>query len=138
MKEAMIIFLLVLLAGCTANCVTIESSGGSYHIDVEYARTVDEMNKGLMFRDSLDDDAGMLFVWEDEAPRSFWMKNTRIPLDIIFISGSNEIINILQAEPCTSDPCPTYNSAMPAKYVLEANRGFCAARGISPGDKVTI
>ncbi len=77
--------------------------------DVEIADDVMERTQGLMFRENLEDDKGMLFVFESESRHSFWMKNTKIPLDIIWINDGGEIVYISQSTPpCVADPCPGY------------------------------
>ena len=80
----------------------------------------------------------MLFVFEDSKIRSFWMKNTLIPLDIMFINSDYEIIDIQTMEPCLEDPCKNYISKQPAKYALEVNSGFAEDNEIQIGDKVEI
>ena len=108
------------------------------YINAEIADTPEEITKGLMFRESLAEGEGMLFVFSDSAPRVFWMKNTLIPLDMVFISDEMEIIRIHQAIPCTADPCPLYMSERPAKYVLEVIGNLTAQKGISEGNKAII
>lgn len=111
---------------------------GGERFDVELATTPREMARGLMFRDELPDGHGMLFVYEREGRRSFWMKNTRIPLDILFFDGERRLINWHTAEPCRSDPCPGYPSSAPARYVLELNAGKASALGLAPGDRLEL
>ena len=118
--------------------VTLFSDQGSVRVSVEIADTLEERKLGLMHRESLDENKGMLFIFEDELPRTFWMKNTLIPLDIIFISEDLEIINIKQAEPCINDHCRVYSSEGNAKYVLEVNRGFSERNGINSGNKLVF
>lgn len=107
-------------------------------IKAEVASTEEQITKGLMFRQSLADNEGMLFVYHDSAVRNFWMKNTPIPLDMIFIAENETIAKIHHAVPCTSDPCPLYNSGGPVKYVLEVNANLTADYGIEEGGKVKI
>ena len=108
-------------------------------VNIEIADEYDELRKGLMFRESLAEDSGMLFIFEDEMIRSFWMKNTLIPLDLIFIDEDFVIVNIREnAVPCEEDPCPTYNSKEPAKYVLEVNAGYVEEQGIKIGDGMKV
>jgi len=99
----------------------------------ELARTEEEKRTGLMERRRLADNAGMLFVYEREGLWAMWMKNTYIPLSVAFIASDGTIINIEDMEPLTED---THQSAAPAKYALEVNRGWFAKRGIGPGDRV--
>ena len=106
---------------------------------VEIADTDAEWERGLMFRVHMADSHGMLFVFPDAQPRYFWMKNTLIPLDIIFFDARKRLINVsADTPPCRADPCPTYASAAPAKYVLELNAGTAAKLGLKPGDRFTI
>ncbi len=95
------------------------------------------MARGLMYRRSLGKDSGMLFILRREEPQSFWMKNTLIPLDMIFISRNLVIVEITTMQPCITDPCPDYTSRQPAQYVLEVNAGYCRSRTIRTGDKVS-
>ena len=110
-----------------------------HHFTVEIANTDAERERGLMFRVHMAADHGMLFVFPDEQPRYFWMKNTLIPLDIIFFDAHKRLINVSADTPrCKADPCPTYASSAPAKYVLELNAGMAAKLGLKAGDKFTI
>lgn len=87
---------------------------------VEIADDDSERARGLMFREQLARDAGMLFIFENSAPRSFYMLNCKIPLDILFFDEQLELINIHRnVPPCRRRPCPTYRSEAPARYVLE-------------------
>ena len=131
-----IFFLTILLLIITACQPTPRVEIGGTVVRVEIADDPGERQQGLMHREHLDPDAGMLFLFENERKQSFWMKNTLIPLDIIFINNNYEIINIAKAVPCKEDPCDHYPSSAPAKYVLEVNAGFAEEKGIMPGDKV--
>lgn len=115
--------------------MTIETAGGrALTVTVEVARTDAEHQRGLMFRQSLEPDHGMLFVFDETAPHAFWMKNTLIPLDMIFIDGADEVTGIVEsAEPQTSTP---RIAGGPSRYVLEVAGGWCAAHGVSVGDRV--
>lgn len=105
---------------------------------VEVAESAIARAKGLMFRDTLPVDAGMLFVYPEAGPRAFWMKYTRIPLDILFLDGEGRVLNVAEAEPCTSSPCKRYVSAGRARYVLEINRGLSRRHGFGPGTPAEI
>ena len=108
-------------------------------INVELAKTQQEIIKGLMYREHLDKDSGMLFVFPDEDYRSFWMKNTLIPLDMIFIAGNGTIVDINKNfQPCKTDYCPSYRSKERAMYVLEVNAGFAEENNINEGGFVLI
>lgn len=106
---------------------------------VELAETQSQRQYGLMNREDLDPEKGMLFVFEKEGNYSFWMKNTLIPLDIIWINSSREIVHIERnAQPCTSDYCPSFDPGKNASYVLEINGGLSEKYGINTGDKANI
>jgi uncharacterized protein len=114
--------------------LVIETSAGPRHFDVELALTPAQEEQGLMYREHLDPDAGMLFVFNDTAPRSFWMKNTLIPLDMLFIAADGHIVDIHErAIPLSEDIIP---SQVPARAVLELNGGTVTRLGIKVGDLV--
>jgi len=108
---------------------------GGKTIKVEVARAEKEKERGLMFRERMGKDEGMLFVYEREERLSFWMKNTRLPLSIAFIDKGGKIVDIQDMEPFSLD---THTSAYPARYALEMNRGWFAKEGIKAGDLVKI
>ena len=89
-----------------------------------------------MFREKLEENEGMLFIFDDEKQVSFWMKNTLIPLDMIFINKNLEIVSVKTAVPCEKDPCQVYESSKPVKFVIEANAGFAFKNRIDVGDKL--
>lgn len=106
---------------------------------VEVADTPKERAKGLMGVSKLPKQSGMLFEFEDSKIRNFWMKNTLIPLDIIYINEKYEITEILRnVPPCKTDECPTYPSNQPAKFVLEINGNLSNKLKIEPGQKITL
>lgn len=106
---------------------------------VEIAETQSERQYGLMNRDHLDPDKGMLFVFEEEGYHCFWMKDTLIHLDIIWINSSQNIVYIARnAQPCTLGFCPTIDPGENASYVLEINGGLSDKYDINVGDKVSI
>ncbi len=104
-------------------------------IRVEVARTDGEKSKGLMFREKLGENEGMLFVFEREEILSFWMKNTRIPLSIAFLDRNGKIVDIQDMTPFSLQ---THVSAVPAQYALEVNQGWFRRNGISVGDSVAL
>ena len=106
---------------------------------VEVAETQEKQALGLMFRDSMADDHGMLFIFPAESMRSFWMKNTRIPLDIFYFDAELKLVSVSEnTPPCRSSRCPGYPSTGPAKYVLELNAGKAAELGAQSGDALEL
>ncbi|MBM3546318.1 MAG: DUF192 domain-containing protein [Alphaproteobacteria bacterium] len=135
--------LLVLFAGPLAaqpvtypkDTVTIETASGAKHrFNVELATSPAQIAQGLMFRRQMAADAGMLFIFERPDPATFWMKNTYIPLDMIFIGPDGRILNIAERTiPLTETPVPATG---PTRAVLEVNGGTSSRLGIKPGDRV--
>lgn len=108
-------------------------------VTVEVARTPLELKKGLMFRSHMEEDRGMLFVFGAERLQLLWMKNTFIPLDILFISTDFKIVSMVtHVPPCKREPCPVYRSQKPAIYMLEVNAGFVDKHQIQEGGTVEI
>ena len=133
-----ILFLTVLLcSSCMAKGPYVTLKGQKF--TVELAETQEKQALGLMFRDSLPQDHGMLFVFPGEARRSFWMKNTRIPLDIFYFNSKLELVSVAEdARPCRTRNCPPYPSEGPAQYVLELNSGKAAELGVKAGDVLEL
>ncbi len=116
--------------------VVIRAGGRSLPVEVEVARTEPERERGLMFRERLEPGHGMLFVFDEESSHSFWMKDTLIPLDMIFIESSRRVVGIVaRAEPRTLAPRTV---AAPSRYVLEVPGGWAEANGVRPGDAVRL
>ncbi|MBD3208656.1 MAG: DUF192 domain-containing protein [Candidatus Nealsonbacteria bacterium] len=108
-------------------------------LEIEVAESSQERQRGLMFRESLDEDKGMLFVFEKEGIYPFWMKNTLIPLDIIWLDNAGEIVDIKKnAAPCQGGACETFVPTGEAKYVLEINAGVVDKIGLSIGDTLIL
>lgn len=112
----------------------VRVSIGESHVQAEVARTTLEHSRGLMFRREMARDQGMLFVFDEAAPRSFWMKNTFIPLSIAFIDSDKRILNLHDMTPNNSEK--TYKSSGPARYALEVNMGWFDEHHVHPGDQV--
>jgi uncharacterized membrane protein (UPF0127 family) len=124
----------LLLAGCaSARGPWVELGGQRY--SVEIADDDAERARGLMFRDSMDADHGMLFIHDREEPQAYWMKNTRIPLDILYFDNQRKLVTQQRdVPPCSlGDQCPPYPSEAPARYVLELNAGEAARLKLEPG-----
>ncbi len=108
---------------------------GQNCFSAEVSKTPLELARGLMFKKSLEQDKGMLFIFDKEGIHPFWMKNTLIPLDIIWMDKDSRVVFIEKsAQPCRQQNCPTINPGVNAKYVLEVNAGTCAKIGIDVGD----
>lgn len=117
--------------------VVIETaSGREFTFEVELAATPRQRSYGLMFVEDLPADHGMLFLFDDVAPRSFWMRNTLISLDMLFLAPDGEIINIAERATPRDDRSGQYTSQGPAAAVLEINGGLSGMIGIAPGDHV--
>ena len=120
--------------------ITIKTPTGTL-IQAELADTALKRAQGLMFREHIADDRGMLFIFGDAQPWTFWMKNTKIPLDIIWMDGKKTIIHIERNVPiCTrpDDGCPQYHSDEGALYVLELGAGRAAALQLQRGTKLSF
>jgi uncharacterized membrane protein (UPF0127 family) len=112
----------------------IVTAGGTQRFSVEVMRTPEQLSQGLMFRRYLPDDRGMLFDFKTEQPVQFWMKNTYLPLDMIFISKAGKIVSIAEnTEPLSEKLVP---SGAPVAAVLEVNAGTAARIHAAPGDTV--
>jgi hypothetical protein len=107
---------------------------GPHRLKVEVARTDPDRARGLMFREKMGRDEGMLFIFDEPAYHSMWMKNTLIPLSVAFVDAGGTILNILDMEPHSEE---SHMSAGPSIYAIETNRGWFAAKKIKAGDKVT-
>ncbi len=105
-------------------------------ISVEIARTMDEQTRGLQGRESLADHTGMLFIFDTPQPYRFWMKDTLIPLDMIWLNSNQHVVYVsANVPPCKNMPCATYGPSVSAQYVLELNANSAAALGIKVGSK---
>ena len=106
---------------------------------VELARTPEEQAQGLMFRESLPARRGMIFLFSDAAPHQFWMKNTMIPLDIVWLDGSGRVLFVsANTPPCRADPCPNYGPELPAPVVLEIAGGMAAKERVVVGSTIRL
>ena len=114
--------------------VRIQTGKKVHSYKAEVARTPDQQSRGLMHRKTMARDAGMIFLFPEPRMASFWMANTYLPLDIIFISPEGRVVNVGEGVPLST---ATVESTGPASTVLELNRGEAARIGLRPGDKVT-
>ncbi|MFH1657459.1 MAG: DUF192 domain-containing protein [bacterium] len=141
MKKFILIFLILVAVfvgvkkfwPATGNQVCFETNC----FEVELAETSEELSRGLMFREELAENKGMLFVFPEERMAPFWMKNTLIPLDIIWINQNREIVFINKdSQPCPPEWCVPINPGVAAKYVLEVNAGIAEKIGLLVGAKM--
>ncbi len=136
------LFLLILCLACSEaalkDIAVFDADMEKARFKAETAATPWQRARGLMFREHLPRDSGMLFIFEKDRRQSFWMMNTSIPLDIIFIDSSRKVINIEEAEPCGLFGCPAYHSKRPCRYVLEINQGLSRELEIHPGSRVAF
>ena len=143
-KKIQILTLLLLLAGGLLFCqserrdkfIKIYLPNGK-SVTAELAATDEERQRGLMFREKLLPDQGMLFVFEEEGLYSFWMKNTLISLDMLWINKDRRIVHIARnVPPCKEDPCPSYSPERPGLYVLELAAGAADRLGLKLFDRL--
>lgn len=134
---ALIALLLVSLTACVRT-PWVELDGHRYSIEI--ADDNAERARGLMFRDELAADHGMLFIHDDEEPLAYWMKNTHIPLDILYFDHALKLVGEQRnVPPCTAgNACPSYPSNAPALYVLELNAGQAEKIGLKKGDALKV
>jgi len=129
--------MLTTCTACASGDPSVELGGKTFAVEI--ADTSEKHALGLMFRDSLPADQGMLFVFPNEAPRSFWMLNTRIPLDIMYFDKDLKLVSIsADTPPCRVKRCPSYPSASAAMYVLELNAGMASELGVAVGDRLIL
>lgn len=124
---------MLLLASC-ASAQTVDLAVGDGALRLEVADDAAERAQGLMHRDHLGADAGMVFVYPSSEVRSFWMKDTRIPLSIAFLDADGVVVTLAELEPLDTRGV---SSIVPAKYAIEANRGWFRAHGLQVGQRVT-
>ena len=127
------------LSACSASGPSVELRGHKF--DIEIAADDASRERGLMFRDSMPADHGMLFTFDDKQERTFWMKNTHIPLDILYFDEKYKMVSVQQrVPPCHSaaNNCPVYGSNGAAQYVLELNAGTADKLGVQVGDELKL
>jgi uncharacterized protein len=118
--------------------ILIDTGDDSMLIDVEVADTEERRQFGLMHRESLPADQGMVFIFFRDTTGPFWMKNTLIPLSIAFFDFDGEILKIIDMEPCEADPCPTYDPGVSYRGALEVNQGAFERWRVEEGDFIRL
>jgi len=137
MRILLVAISIFLCSACMAREPSVVLKGQRFA--VELAETQEKQALGLMFRDRLPDDRGMLFIFPSEGLRRFWMKNTRIPLDIMYFGADLKLVSVAEnVQPCRTPRCPSYPSEGPARYVLELNAGKAEELGLQPGDPLEL
>ena len=137
MRLLLCVLMLVSCVACASGDPSVVLGGERFKVEI--ADTQQKQALGLMFRDSMPADEGMIFLFPNEAPRSFWMKNTRIPLDIMYFDKNLKMVSIsANTPPCRVSRCPSYPSSKPAMYVLELNAGIASELGVGPGDSLVL
>ena len=134
----LLLVLMSLLSGCASAGSWVELGGQRYQVEV--ADDDAERARGLMFRDELAAGHGMIFVHEREEPQAYWMKNTRIPLDILYFDNTRKLVaQQRDVPPCSAgNACPSYPSNAPARYVLELNAGEAAKLKLENGVELKL
>lgn len=138
----LLLFSSFILLGCAqpkekaGNCTALFPDG--FKVECEVADTPQEIQAGLMHRQALDAGKGMLFVMPAGSTNAFWMKNTKVPLDIMFLDEDYSVVSVVSAEPCVKDPCELYYPAAPYSFVLEVNKGTAAAHGAGERAKLLV
>jgi uncharacterized protein len=142
MKRWLVLMLFLLAGGTGAARVNAAAPAVELHghrFSVEFATDDASREHGLMMRTTLAPDHGMLFVFPYQAPQGFWMKNTLIPLDILYFDTDRRLVSTQSnVPPCKADPCPIYPSNAPARYVLELSAGTANRIGVRVGDELKI
>jgi uncharacterized membrane protein (UPF0127 family) len=133
MRAALFAAVLVLAAPAHAELPAVELGAGMHVIRAEVAADMASRMQGLMHRKSMAANAGMVFVFEEDAIHCMWMKNTLIPLSVAFIDRSGTIINIADMQPHSEQ---SHCATKPARFALEMNRGWFAQKGVRPGAKL--
>jgi len=139
-----VVALLLFVPGCeqstqsapgAAVLPTVKMKIGPRTYELEMARTSEQQALGLMRRDSMPEDHGMIFIFEEERMQGFWMKDTRIPLDILFVDAKGKVVSVSGMKPYDLN---TTSSEVPAQYAIELNAGQAKAAGIRKGDVLEI
>jgi hypothetical protein len=138
----LLIILLILVAGCIKgqrDDHNAKAAIGDVELQLELATSPEERAHGLMYRDSLGEKNGMLFVFEEKGYHAIWMKNVKFPLDILWLDEGLRVVYIIRdVPPCKSEPCPIYLPRIDAKYVMELPANSTIKHGIEIGDELSL
>jgi len=141
MKKALLLITVVMMLYCAgqagrAKFVKVFFPDG-FSVAAELSATDEERQQGLMFREKIAEDQGMLFIFDDEEIHSFWMKNMRFSIDILWLDRQRRIVHLEhRVPPCAADPCPSYTPAQPASFVLELQSGAAEKHGLKLYDRL--
>ena len=145
---AAVLLLFFFLSGCTQTLPFSLPKWGSalpsvvclgvHCVNAEIADTPEKRAEGLMNRETLEKNEGMLFIFDEEGLHGFWMKNTLIPLDAVWISSDLRVVDIKRMEPCLREPCPVYIPKGNAQYVLEIPANTAQEWKTQMGDTVSV
>jgi len=130
-----VLFLAVSLSACSQSLPAVTISIGPNRLNVELATTPAERERGLMFRTQMAENHGMLFIFPNDQQLAFWMKNTRLPLSIAFISSDGYIKSVADMQPESLD---SIYSDYSVRYALEVNQGYFVRHGVKVGEKVEL
>lgn len=135
-----LIALTLTLVGCGPTTISLHSSDGAEKVivKVEVADNPKEHEQGLTGRTTMAPDEGMLFAFKTPSILQFWMKDTKIPLDILFFDEAGDFVNYTTMQPCIADPCPVYKSAALSRYALEVVKGYRDEHKIGVGWKLDL
>jgi uncharacterized protein len=143
-KKGIQVFAVLLIAACVdtsdmyQTIQLVAPDGKVIAVRVEVADEPAQLSKGLMHRKILEEGTGMLFVFAEERLLSFWMKNTLLPLDVLFFSAEGSFVSWASMEPCSEDPCALYTSKATSRYALEVPLGFVEQYGIRAGWNIVL
>jgi uncharacterized membrane protein (UPF0127 family) len=142
MRNLLVLFIAILTSMAMANITRgYVREGVSFdngiEVEVEIGQTLAQLQTGLKNKENLQENTGMLFIFEAEDSHPFWMRNMSFPIDIIWINANLKIVDITsEALPCRDEPCPTYTPSAPVKYVLEVPAGFAQKNLIETGQNI--
>ena len=134
------VLVIVSIAGCAVQQKIVKDNELCFEngkcISIEYAKSPEERAGGLMYREVLPENAGMLFVFPEETKPGFWMKNVKFPLDFVWIDKEMRISGFEENVPTCNEYCPSYSPKSSILYVLEVNKGFVKENMLKTGQKV--